>query len=666
MFEDIENKPYYNDWINSAPDSDEFKNAYNNVVTDYGKEAADNQLKEWSIELENAIENNPIKAAEVLPEGSNIQKEAIEAIDGGKDAEVDNKVVGNFLSDTQLFNNFVKDEESKAKNKPLPVYIPEEEPIGGRWSDLNDNDARKLSLKDLNLDAIIDVDADEGLFAGVEDDKDNRVYKQFKNARQKVLGSPSHPGQATPENWAKYDEAKKRLWNQITKKPELWESSWNSMAEALSNEDVVWPKYEEAFGKTAIDKGTYLSKEQWEKMKDQGNESVKMSDTLENANKEWREEKLKEKLDSIINKINGNIDPTEADIALKKAADIMDPRDRTEVAGDIDDMAAEDNGVLSDIINQDENVEVNETEKPIITDEELQSSATEAPETIDTFNGLTDNNAAELADTMSAIEELYKIHNSLPKTSGKVDSDAMLKEIAKHTKDNEEYKPGRYNDFLFNFKETPIPAASTPNIDAPEVTGSIEGPQNVIQNSKPTSTSNGLPTSISTGTGNVSNGNVSTSNNNQSIITNGTPAPSGSAPISEDANAPEARSFGGFLKGNKNNVPMSKGISPDKNVSGSIKSGKGSLPSGGGHTASASTKAPKVRSDKQLDTVGIIQKIYTASRSWPVKKGYHTKQCGVYKVSVKEQEILVSGNGFEHKNIKNVPPEVIKDIGNNL
>lgn len=393
------------------------------------------------------------------------------------------------------------------------------------------------------------------------------------------------------------------------------------------------------------------------------NPDVHLSETMEKENEEWRNNQLDS---SIIT--NG----TPASELSPHDLDMLDPTDKTEIAGDIDDMTAEDNGVLSDLSNQDENAEVEEeTDKPIITDTELQSSATEAPETIDTFNGLTDNNAAELADTMSAIEELYKIHNSLPQTSGKVGSDAMLKEIAKHTKGNEEYKPGRYNDFLFNFKETPIPPSSAaPNIDAPEVTGNISGPpQNVIQNEPTiTSTSNGLPfSSISTGTGNVSNGNVSTTSNNNdtSIITNGTPT-SGSAPISKDANAPEARSFGGFLKGNKNNVPISKGISPDKNVSGSIKSGKGSLPSGGGHIGTPSAKASKVGSDKHLDTVGIIQKIYTASRSWPVEKGYHTKQCGAYKVSVKEQEILVSGNGFEHKNIKNVPPEVIKDIGNNL
>ena len=266
------------------------------------------------------------------------------------------------------------------------------------------------------------------------------------------------------------------------------------------------------------------------------NPDVHLSETMEKENEEWRN---KQQLNDSTNIVTNG---TPASELSPHDLDMLDPTDKTEIAGDIDDMAAEDNAVLSDLNNQDENAEVEvETEKPVITDSELQSSATEAPETIDTFDGLTDNNAAELADTMSAIEELYKIHNSLPKPSGKVGSDAMLKEIAKHTKDNEEYKPGRYNDFLFNFKETPIPSSAAPNIDAPEVTGNISGPQNVIQNEPTiTSTSNGLPSSISTGTGNVSNGNVSTTSNNNdtSIITNGTPT-SGSAPISKDANAPE-------------------------------------------------------------------------------------------------------------------------------
>lgn len=50
-FKDIENKPYYDDWVNSEPGSEQFINAYNSVVDDYGKEEADKQLKAWGIEL---------------------------------------------------------------------------------------------------------------------------------------------------------------------------------------------------------------------------------------------------------------------------------------------------------------------------------------------------------------------------------------------------------------------------------------------------------------------------------------------------------------------------------------------------------------------------------------------------------------------------------------
>lgn len=47
--------------------------------------------------IETAIENNPVQAAQQLPQGSPIQKEAIQAIDGGADAEVNNKVLDNFV-----------------------------------------------------------------------------------------------------------------------------------------------------------------------------------------------------------------------------------------------------------------------------------------------------------------------------------------------------------------------------------------------------------------------------------------------------------------------------------------------------------------------------------------------------------------------------------------
>ena len=47
--------------------------------------------------VENAIENNPEEAAAALPEGSDIQKEAEQAIDGGRDAEVNNDAVSKFV-----------------------------------------------------------------------------------------------------------------------------------------------------------------------------------------------------------------------------------------------------------------------------------------------------------------------------------------------------------------------------------------------------------------------------------------------------------------------------------------------------------------------------------------------------------------------------------------
>lgn len=54
-FKDIETKPYYDDWVNSEPGSEQFKNAYLSVVKDYGKKEADKQLEAWGIELPKEI-----------------------------------------------------------------------------------------------------------------------------------------------------------------------------------------------------------------------------------------------------------------------------------------------------------------------------------------------------------------------------------------------------------------------------------------------------------------------------------------------------------------------------------------------------------------------------------------------------------------------------------
>ena len=57
--------------------------------------------------VENAIEADPVQAAQRLPQDSPIQKEAVQAIDGGKDAEVRNDVVEDFL-DNDFFENYAK------------------------------------------------------------------------------------------------------------------------------------------------------------------------------------------------------------------------------------------------------------------------------------------------------------------------------------------------------------------------------------------------------------------------------------------------------------------------------------------------------------------------------------------------------------------------------
>jgi len=68
-FKDIENKPYYDDWVNSEPGSEQFINAYNSAVNDYGKEEVDKQLEAWGIELE------PPKDEETTETGTDLPKD---------------------------------------------------------------------------------------------------------------------------------------------------------------------------------------------------------------------------------------------------------------------------------------------------------------------------------------------------------------------------------------------------------------------------------------------------------------------------------------------------------------------------------------------------------------------------------------------------------------
>lgn len=66
---------------------DDLESEDNNITSD----------EECKESVENAIENNPEEAAATLPEGSDIQKEAEQAIDGGKDKEVNDSVVSKFV-----------------------------------------------------------------------------------------------------------------------------------------------------------------------------------------------------------------------------------------------------------------------------------------------------------------------------------------------------------------------------------------------------------------------------------------------------------------------------------------------------------------------------------------------------------------------------------------
>ncbi len=57
-------------------------------------------MDELNKQIENEIESNPVEAAQALPEGSSIQQEAVQAIDGGADAEVNNDVLDAYINNS--------------------------------------------------------------------------------------------------------------------------------------------------------------------------------------------------------------------------------------------------------------------------------------------------------------------------------------------------------------------------------------------------------------------------------------------------------------------------------------------------------------------------------------------------------------------------------------
>jgi hypothetical protein len=121
MFEGIENKSYYDDWTNPQldPNSEQFRNAYNSVVNDYGKENADAQLKDWGITLENNIENGNI-TPDQLPENSPIQKEAEQVTDNNpNNDEVDNDAVADFIKQMETAQPTKQEQDEAAYRQQL-------------------------------------------------------------------------------------------------------------------------------------------------------------------------------------------------------------------------------------------------------------------------------------------------------------------------------------------------------------------------------------------------------------------------------------------------------------------------------------------------------------------------------------------------------------------
>ncbi len=75
----------------------------------------EDNIKQQAQQLETQIENNPTEAASELPQDTPIQEEAVQAVDGGKDAEVNNKIAEDFIKKAGLLGG--KPVESKLSKK---------------------------------------------------------------------------------------------------------------------------------------------------------------------------------------------------------------------------------------------------------------------------------------------------------------------------------------------------------------------------------------------------------------------------------------------------------------------------------------------------------------------------------------------------------------------
>lgn len=156
---------------------------------------------------ESAIKSNPIEAAEAIPKSSPLHKEAVQAIDGGKDAEVSNKALDD------AFAQFVEEQSKKDKIKALndlPALMQQDEARNDIKSDYNFDGSLKEGAETEKSRREKNEDLDDQLRAaygnlGIDYDqmKSDNAGKWKKTKQRAVLdalsGGTASPSAGTPK-----------------------------------------------------------------------------------------------------------------------------------------------------------------------------------------------------------------------------------------------------------------------------------------------------------------------------------------------------------------------------------------------------------------------------------------------------------------------------------
>lgn len=195
----IEDKPYYNDWVNASPDSPEFYKAYQGVVQDYGQESADEQLSRWAVKLgealdsgdkdtvEEIIEEHPEEAVSVLPEDSPLQKEAEQVMDGDeRTTEVNDDVVEEALQDYTTEEKPNEDNTEVAQDKPFQEDLPWVD-VGNDEVMSRDNYKKEMQQYKEEHPTEIEEVKKESHEAKLEEDKEKRAQERaFVDAAREI------------------------------------------------------------------------------------------------------------------------------------------------------------------------------------------------------------------------------------------------------------------------------------------------------------------------------------------------------------------------------------------------------------------------------------------------------------------------------------------------